>query len=75
MARPAVATAMKIASIAVAPSRGQMLGNTRAVPVLAARWTGALAALTGRGALQLKQSLLAAGFCQLQRGHCMGGEV
>ncbi|MNV82695.1 hypothetical protein D3C71_1764460 [compost metagenome] len=70
-----MAAAMKIASIAVAPSRGQMLGKTGALPTGAARCAGAAAGLTGRGALQLKHCLLAAGFCQLQRGHCMDGLV
>ncbi|EFF76746.1 hypothetical protein HMPREF0004_1834 [Achromobacter piechaudii ATCC 43553] len=87
---------MTSASIALAPSRGQMLGNTSPLPCPArADWAGAFAAAvfegrdfdlpaaaawadaagTGNGAWQLKHCVLEAGFCQLQRGHCMETEI
>ncbi|MDH0736040.1 hypothetical protein [Achromobacter spanius] len=85
MIKTIIPTAMTMASMALAPSRAQMLGNTCAL--LCADWAGALdagafdglffclpgagAAETGNGAWQLKHCVLEAGFCQLQRGHCM----
>ncbi|MNV59399.1 hypothetical protein D3C71_1518180 [compost metagenome] len=71
-----IAATMNSPSMAVAPNRVQMLGNTGAFCAGAARLAGAAAgvaaaALTGKGAWQLKHRVLEAGFCQLQRGHCI----
>ncbi|HWV11174.1 MAG TPA: hypothetical protein VN156_16620 [Pseudomonas sp.] len=75
MDKPAVPAAMTTTSNAVAASRAQMLGKTGASLRGLERWAAASWEVIGRGALHLKHSLLAAGFCQLQRGHCMGSEA